>query len=131
MRQARVAIPAAGGKPLLPHPPSQCRLMTLFSHQDDVTSSTVHASHTKRFIDIYRVSLDWSLPRTVHLPSLSPSERGKALSLAVSFSDHMAATEPEPQSQRKWVPATVGLCHWQTATDRVGYLGCNVTFAHL
>ncbi|KAJ4163389.1 hypothetical protein LMH87_005123 [Akanthomyces muscarius] len=32
----------------------------------------------------------------------------------------MAAIEPEPQSQRKWVPATVGICHWQTATDRFG-----------
>ncbi|KAJ3494892.1 hypothetical protein NLG97_g3778 [Lecanicillium saksenae] len=32
----------------------------------------------------------------------------------------MAAKEPEPQQQRKWVPATVGICHWQTATDRFG-----------
>ncbi|ATY58493.1 hypothetical protein A9K55_003599 [Cordyceps militaris] len=32
----------------------------------------------------------------------------------------MAAKEPGPQPPRKWVPATVGICHWQTATDRFG-----------
>ncbi|KAM3426364.1 hypothetical protein MY4824_010001 [Beauveria thailandica] len=32
----------------------------------------------------------------------------------------MATKEPEPQPQRRWVPATIGVCHWQTANDRFG-----------
>ncbi|KAM3518047.1 hypothetical protein NHJ13051_008474 [Beauveria bassiana] len=87
---------------------------------NDITSSHLHSGHREHFIETRSQKLSRINPATHSPQAAFLSDKGTVRHLRASFSGQMATKEPESQPQRTWVPATIGVCHWQTANDRFG-----------